>query len=116
MLKLGEGYAQRFTFGLQAQSESWRLQFRNRSNAERTLIRAYLRGARGVESFQWTDPRSGAAGQYVCSEWSIEYRAFNSNDISATFRRVTESSGLANGNDDDFASLFWSQDLYTSWR
>ncbi len=89
-MAFGEGYRQRFTFGLQAQSESWRLQFRNRSNAERTLIRNYLRGARGVQAFQWTDPRSGVTGRYVCSEWSIEYRRFNNNNIEATFRRVFE--------------------------
>jgi phage-related protein len=90
VIKYGDGYAQRFTMGLSAQSESWRLQFRNRSNAERALIRGYLRGARGVSSFQWTDPRSGVVGRYVCAEWSIEYRRFNNNNIDATFRRVFE--------------------------
>jgi len=90
VITYGEGYAQRFTMGLSAQAESWRLQFRNRSNAERALIRDYLRGARGVASFQWTDPRSGVAGRYVCAEWSIEYRRFNNNNIDATFRRVFE--------------------------
>ena len=90
VIKFGDGYAQRFTMGLSAQSESWRLQFRNRSNAERALIRNYLRGARGVSSFQWTDPRSGVVGRYACPEWSIEYRRFNNNNINATFRRVFE--------------------------
>jgi phage-related protein len=89
-MAFGDGYRQRITFGLQAQEESWRLQFNNRSNDERALIRDYLRGSRGVDSFEWIDPRSSVAGRYVCSEWSIEYRMFNNNNIEATFRRVFE--------------------------
>jgi phage-related protein len=89
-IAFGEGYGQRLTFGLLPQEETWRLQFRSRSNTERGLIRNYLRGARGVTAFQWTDPRSGVVGRYVCAEWSIEYRGFNNNNIEATFRRVFE--------------------------
>ena len=89
--RYGDGYRQRLSMGLSAQSESWRLQFRNRSNDERALIRNYLRGAGGVSSFQWTDPRSGTVGRYVCAEWSVAYNGFNNNNIDAAFRRVFES-------------------------
>ena len=90
VMELGDGYRQRVTFGVFPQEESWRLQFVDRSNAERDTIRSYLRGARGVTAFSWTDPRSGQAGRYVCSEWSCTYNRFNGNDITATFRRVFE--------------------------
>ena len=86
----GDGYRQRITFGLQPQQEEWRLTFSNRSNAERDLIRAYLRGAKGVDSFLWTDPRSTQTVKFVCAQWNVEYSGFNNNEIQATFRRVYE--------------------------
>lgn len=89
-VQLGDGYRQRFVFGLQPQDESWQLTFNYRTNSERDLIRAYLRGAKGVTAFSWTDPRSGNAGRYVCSEWNVQYQNFNNSNIQATFRRVFE--------------------------
>jgi phage-related protein len=86
----GDGYRQRVVFGLQPQEEAWRLSFQNRTNAERGQIRDYLRGAKGVTAFAWTDPRSGQAARFVCDEWSIEYVNFNNSNIDATFRRVFE--------------------------
>lgn len=86
----GDGYRQRVVFGLQPQEESWRLSFQSRTNAQRGQIRDYLRGAKGVTAFTWTDPRSGQAAKFVCSEWSTEYVNFNNNNIEATFRRVFE--------------------------
>ena len=86
----GDGYRQRITFGLQPQLEEWRLSFERRTNTERDQIRDYLRGAKGVTAFTWTDPRSGETGKFVCSEWSTEYVNFNNSTISATFRRLFE--------------------------
>lgn len=91
VIEFGDGYRQRITMGLQAQEESWRLVFNNRTNTERNQIRNYLRGARGVVAFQWTDPRANALRKYVCSEWSIDYANYNNNNIQATFRRVFEA-------------------------
>lgn len=86
----GDGYQQRYVFGLLPQEESWRLTFDYRTNAERDLIRGYLRGAKGTTAFSWTDPRSGVTGRYVCSEWSVQYQVFNNSSIQAVFRRVFE--------------------------
>lgn len=88
--QFGDGYRQRIVFGLQPQEEKWQLSFQNRTNAERDQIRNYLRGAKGVAAFTWTDPRSEETGRFVCDEWSIEYANFNNSSIDATFRRVFE--------------------------
>ena len=90
VMKFGDGYGQRITMGLRAQAESWRLNFEQRSNAERDQIRAYLRGAKGSTAFYWTDPRSGVSGRYTCPEWSIDYVGYNNSTIQATFKRVFE--------------------------
>jgi len=86
----GDGYRQRIAFGLQPQEETWTLAFDNRTNAERNQIRDYLRGAKGVTGFAWTDPRSGQTAKFVCSEWSIQYMNFNNNSVGAAFKRVFE--------------------------
>ena len=87
----GEGYTKRVKFGLNAQTETWNLQFRNRTNTERDQIRTFLRQARGQAAFSWTDPLTSAGGKYICAEWSTQYNNHNNNDIQASFRRVFES-------------------------
>ena len=86
----GDGYKQRLVFGLQPQKEEWRLAFNDRTDAERDLIRSYLRGAKAVTAFTWTDPINSQSIRVVCDEWSIQYSNFNNNAIQATFRRVFE--------------------------
>jgi phage-related protein len=86
----GDGYKQRILFGLRPQKEEWRLSFNNRTNTERNLIRNYLRGAKAVTAFTWTDPISARLIKVVCDEWSTQYNNFNNSAIQATFRRVFE--------------------------
>ena len=88
--QFGDGYRQRITFGLQPQKEEWSLAFNNRTNTERDLIRNYLRGAKAVTAFAWTDPISAQPVKVVCDEWSTQYSNFNNSAIQATFRRVFE--------------------------
>ena len=88
--QFGDGYRQRLTFGLQPQKEEWSLAFNNRTNTERDLIRNYLRGAKAVTAFAWTDPISAQPIKVVCDEWSTQYSNFNNSTIQATFRRVFE--------------------------
>ena len=89
-MQFGEGYRQRLLFGLRPQKEEWRLVFNNRTNTERDLIRNYLRGAKAVTAFAWTDPRTAQPIKVVCDKWSTEYSNFNNSAIQATFRRVFE--------------------------
>ena len=88
--EFGEGYRQRIVFGLQPQNEQWSLAFTNRTNTERDLIRNYLRGAKAVTCFAWTDPISAQPIKVVCDEWSTQYSNFNNSAIQASFRRVFE--------------------------
>ncbi len=88
--QFGDGYTGRLKFGLNAQTETWNLQFRNRTNTERDQIRTFLRQARGQAAFTWTDPLTAEAGKYVCSEWSTQYNNHNNNDVQASFRQVFE--------------------------
>lgn len=86
----GDGYKQRVLFGLSPQEETWSLSFRNRVRVERDQIRQYLRAARGVTAFLWTDPRTDKTGKYVCEKWTTDYLSAVQADIQATFRRVYE--------------------------
>jgi len=88
--EFGEGYTKRVKLGLNAQTETWNLQFRNRTNTERDQIRTFLRQARGQAAFSWTDPLTSDSGKYICAEWSVQYNNHNNNDIQASFRRVFE--------------------------
>jgi phage-related protein len=88
--QFGDGYRQRMAFGLRPQKEEWRLTFNNRTNTQRDLIRNYLRGAKAVTAFAWTDPISAESIRVVCAEWNTQYSNFNNSAIQATFRRVYE--------------------------
>jgi phage-related protein len=88
--EFGDGYKQRILFGLRPQKEEWRLSFDYRTNTERDQIRNYLRGAKAVTAFAWTDPISAQPIKVVCDEWSTQYNNFNNSAIQATFRRVFE--------------------------
>lgn len=89
LINFGDGYTQRLSFGTHAEQVEWQLPFSQRTNAERDLIRAYLRGAKGETAFSWTPPY-GSAGKFVCSEWKTDYASYNNNTINATFRKVFE--------------------------
>ena len=86
----GDGYKQRIQFGLWPQKEEWRLSFEDRTNTERDQIRNYLRGAKAVTAFAWTDPMSGQPIKVVCDKWNTQYNNFNNSAIQAVFRRVFE--------------------------
>lgn len=89
VISFGDGYSQFLTKGLNQQKSEWQLTFSQRTNTERDLIRAYLRGAKGETAFSWTPPY-GSAGKFVCSEWKTDYTSYNNNTLNATFRQVFE--------------------------
>ena len=88
--QLGDGYAQRLRFGLNAQLETWTVTFKQRTNAERDAIRAFLRGHRGINTFTWTDPTTNVQGRYSCVDWTITYNTHNNSDLDLKFERVVE--------------------------
>tara|TARA_Y100001968_G_scaffold294425_1_gene301016 strand:+ start:377 stop:712 length:336 start_codon:yes stop_codon:yes gene_type:complete len=89
IIKLGDSYEHRISFGLQRDPKSWRLSFANRDNTERDNIISFLEARKGTESFDWTPPR-GSAGKYVCSDWNLNITAANFTTITTTFREVFE--------------------------
>lgn len=91
VVSLGDGYSQRFNWGMTPQEEAWSVQLNNRTTTERNAIRTFLRGCRGQYSFLWTSPDSTTEARYICNEWSIVQTSYNNNDVQATFRRVFET-------------------------
>tara|TARA_R100000781_G_scaffold108192_2_gene72667 strand:- start:1763 stop:2098 length:336 start_codon:yes stop_codon:yes gene_type:complete len=89
IIKLGDSYEHRISFGLQRDPKSWRLSFANRDDTERDNIITFLEDKKGTESFDWTPPR-GSAGKWVCSDWSLDIAVAGRTTINTTFREVFE--------------------------
>jgi len=89
-VSLGDGYEQRVAMGINNDPKTWRLQFNNRTDADRDTIRNFLEARKGSEAFDWTTPWGQAGRKWVCEEWSIDPTNCNNNQITATFRQVFE--------------------------
>ena len=83
----GDGYEQRVAFGINTQPEVWSLEFRGKTTTEAAAIDAFLRARGVVESFTWTTP-TGAAGKFICEEWSRSVDEPNIETVRATFKQV----------------------------
>ena len=88
-VKFGDGYEQRFPYGLNTQPKKWSLQFLNRTDTERNNILTFLRARGAAESFDWTDPNS-YVGKWICAQWNTSQESCNFNNITATFEEVFE--------------------------
>lgn len=82
--EFGDGYTQRTPVGLNNDLRTWRLTFRDRTDAERDAIMAFLRARKGAEPFDWTDTFNYAA-KWTCEEYSATPEDEDKNTISATF-------------------------------
>ena len=82
----GDGYEQRVVDGINAAPRSWSLTW-VRPVAEADVILAFFVARNGAEAFDWTDP-DGAAGKYVCRDWSGALIGPFAKSISATFEQV----------------------------
>jgi phage-related protein len=87
VVRFGDGYEQRLSFGLKTDFKTWQLQFDNRSDDETAQIKGFLEARRGVDAFTWTNPYGGISF-YVCEEWRVDHAGCNRNNIQATFREV----------------------------
>lgn len=88
--KYGDGYESRVANTINVTPQSWTLTFsRGRLSGQCQAIRAFLRGRRGVEAFNWVNP-FGEPGVYVARKWSS-----TSNEgyltVKVTFEEVFES-------------------------
>lgn len=90
VVKLGDGYEQRITFGLNQNPKEWSLTFElNTSDAN--IVEAFL-DARAADSaaFDWTAPYETQAYKWVCDSWVREVYGPNRGRIRAMFRQVFE--------------------------
>ena len=90
VIKFGDGYEGRQTYGLNSKPQKWSLQFQNRTQTEANEIDDFLNARGAVESFDWTPPDSDTAYKFVCRSWSkpIEHAGIWS--IAAEFVQVFE--------------------------
>ncbi len=84
--QFGDGYEQRIADGINNMPRSWSLTFTNPLPIS-IEIDNFLNARKGYEAFDWTPP-DGAAGRFVCKEWSYSHLAPNARTISATFIEV----------------------------
>lgn len=88
-VQFGDGYQQRSADGINTKPRSWTLTFGGRTDAERTAILDFLNARGALEAFDWTPP-SGAAGKWVCEQWSRTATTYGATTIQATFSEVFE--------------------------
>ena len=89
--QLGDGYRQAVSFGLHTDLKSWSLKFAKRTDSDVAAINSFLEDKKGVTSFDWTPPTTGAnQSKFICEECNITMDAYNLNTLSATFKEVAE--------------------------
>lgn len=68
-IAFGNGYQQVYGDGLNANLESWSLEF-TEDDADKQLIETFFDEHGGYQFFNWTSPESGAVQkQYLCPSW-----------------------------------------------
>lgn len=88
--KFGDGYEQRGLDGIHPDLQSWSLTFSERTDADADTIEGFfVTNNTGVTPFDWTSP-SGAAGKYLCREWTRTLVYFDGHTITATFEEVPD--------------------------
>ena len=93
VVKLGDGYEQRFRFGLNQNPKVWDLKWTAKSNADADAIEAFFDArANDAASFEWTPLDEATSYRWVCDSWSREHQYANINIITATFRQVFEQA------------------------
>lgn len=88
-VKFGDGYEQRLAYGINTNPRVWDVRFTFRDNTEADAIEAFLVARNGVETFDWTPP-SGAAGKWLCREWTRTIDRFNQNTVQGQFEEAFE--------------------------
>lgn len=89
VIKFGDGYEQRTTFGMNTSPGQWALKWENINDTDSAAIEAFFEARNGTQSFAWTPP-TGSSINAVCEEWKVAKVKNNLNMITATFREVFE--------------------------
>ena len=86
-VKLGDGYEQRITDGINADLRKRGLTFSGRSLTEIDAISDFLAERGGAEAFYYTHPRD-TQRLYLCRSWSVREDSPVSGTVTATFEEV----------------------------
>ena len=84
--QFGDGYQQRVGDGINTTARSWSLSFIG-SKSDIDAVDLFLQNEGGVNAFNWTPP-TGAAGKWLCGEWSNSITDFDHYSLVATFYEV----------------------------
>ena len=92
MVKFGDGYEQRLTYGLNQNPRQWVLTWTAKDSTDADAIEAFF-DARAADnaSFDWTPPDESSATKWVCESWTRSFDYANINKIKANFRQVFET-------------------------
>ena len=91
LVRFGDGYEQRQTYGLNQNPKIWNLEFVNRPKTDADAIQNFLDDrAEDQESFEFTPPGESVKYKFVCEQWTVSIPYNNIASISATFRQVFE--------------------------
>lgn len=91
-VQFGDGYQNRFTFGLNQDMKEWQLEFRNITEAQSDEIESFLeaRAANNMESFDWSPPDEATTYKWICKSWTKTLPYSNLATIQTTFTQVPE--------------------------
>jgi phage-related protein len=84
--RFGDGYEQRVTDGINANLQSWNLNFVDFKTTIDT-IEAFIASKGAVNAFTWT-PSGFAEVKVICREWARNLNSKNVHGLSCTFEQV----------------------------
>ena len=84
--QFGDGYQQRVGDGINRTPRLWSLSFEG-TKTDIDAIDLFLETEDGITSFDWQPP-AGAAGKWICSEWTSAINQYNNWVLSANFQEV----------------------------
>lgn len=91
VVRFGDGYEQRLTYGLNQNPKEWSLTWNNITEANADTIETFLDArAADAAAFDWTPPGEAAAYKWICDSWSKSIPYTGRAIINATFRQVFE--------------------------
>ena len=82
----GDGYQQRVGDGINRTARMWALGF-ERPKSVIDAIDLFLATEGGITSFDWQPP-SGAAGKFICKNWSSSINQYDNWVLNANFEEV----------------------------
>lgn len=86
-VKFGDGYEQRFAFGINTKPRVWDLEFNGKTESEADAIENFFLARGGVESFDWSPP-TGSTGKWIVRGWNRQITDLDIHNISASFEEV----------------------------